>query len=91
VTARLARAGLLAAMVAATALPAAAGEDAEMRQRPPAERNSRTAGCIARVTQQYAPPADDRDDRAAPERRADGLRPAERLGAAVYARCGLPR
>ncbi|KAA5598112.1 hypothetical protein [Blastochloris sulfoviridis] len=86
-TARLARAGLLAAVVAAT-LPAAAGEDAEMRQRPPAERNSRTAGCIARVTQQYAPPA---DDRAAPERRTDGLRPAERLGAAVYARCGLPR
>jgi hypothetical protein len=68
------------ALAAATAI---ADDDPDMRGRPLADRDLRASGCVARVVAQYAPPEG--------ERAPAGRRRAEYLGAAVYARCGLPR
>ena len=74
----------LLAPLALGAAAACADDDPEMRARPLPERDLRPSGCVARVIAQHAPPP--RASRTDAARRR-----AERLGAAVYARCGLPR
>jgi hypothetical protein len=79
----ISRLALIAPLVLASAV-AIADDDPEMRSRlMPADRGFHPSGCVARVMAQYAPPEGERADAA--------RRRAERLGAAVYARCGLPR
>jgi hypothetical protein len=74
----------LIAPLALAATLAGADDDPEMRSRPLPDRGFRPSGCVARVVAQHAPPAEG-------ERADAARRRAERLGTAVYARCGLPR
>ncbi|CUU44096.1 hypothetical protein BVIRIDIS_31430 [Blastochloris viridis] len=74
----------LVAPLALLAATAVADDDPDMRGLQTSGRDVRASGCVARVIAQHTPPREG-------ERSDAARRRLERLGAAVYARCGLPK